>query len=137
MKHTKAGVRTQPNITISTFKSYSGLFLCRTHATPYLFVFLRPVITILHFEPAGGLELHKVKSIYCWSTVCLSLSLSSTLFLFKDIPKISCTQNTTTRDLCSKLHAYKTLMPTADCILSFTLWCDKALPLLVVNGTAS
>jgi hypothetical protein len=44
----------QPYIPISTFKSYPGMFLCITHMTPYSFAFLRPVITILHFELADG-----------------------------------------------------------------------------------
>jgi hypothetical protein len=69
VKRSGAGVKTQPHIAISTFKShlnqlktplctldiyiYSWFVFCGTHTTLYLIAILRPVITILHFEPAG------------------------------------------------------------------------------------
>jgi hypothetical protein len=65
MKHPEAGVKTQTLIAvwvnsqphIALHFGYLNLILfvlCGTHATPYLFAFLRPLITILHFELAGG-----------------------------------------------------------------------------------
>jgi len=71
-----------------------------------MFVILKPVITILHFEPAGGVVWdwsHLLHLVILWikgaqgqdcllSTVCLfPQSLSSTCFSLKAFPKISCT----------------------------------------------
>jgi hypothetical protein len=70
MKHPEEGVKTQPHIAILTFKSYPSqhtkphctldiqifsLFVFRrTRTTLYFFTLLRPLVTVLHFEPAGG-----------------------------------------------------------------------------------
>jgi len=70
VKHPETGVKTQPHVAILTFKSYPGqhrtphynfiiqvlpwFVFCRTHMTLYLFASLMPVITILHYELAGG-----------------------------------------------------------------------------------
>jgi hypothetical protein len=35
------------------------------------------------------------------------------------------------------VHAYKSLMPIVDCILSFTVWCNKVVLLLPIYWTAS
>jgi hypothetical protein len=53
VKHTEAGVKTQPHNEILTFKSSPGLSFVE-HMTLYLFAILRSVITVLLFEPAGG-----------------------------------------------------------------------------------
>jgi hypothetical protein len=50
----------------------------------------------------------------------------------KAFPKISCTWNTTDRDLCSECY-----MPTANCISSSTIQYNKAIPLPSVYWTAS
>jgi hypothetical protein len=68
--HPEAGVKTQFHITISTFKSYpsqhktpfctldiqifSWFVFYATHTILYLSATLRPVISILHLEQAGG-----------------------------------------------------------------------------------
>jgi len=68
------------------------------------------------------LEVHKVEILYCQFTMSVFLffychfygivsSLSSTLFLFEGIPKLSCTQNTTARDLCT----YPSFLYTEPC----------------------
>jgi hypothetical protein len=49
-------------------------------------------------------------------------------FPLKAFPKISCTWNTTDRDLYSKWY-----MPTANCISSSAVWYNKDLPLLPVT----
>jgi len=85
-------VNTKNHIPFCAFKSFPGL---------YLFAILRPVITILHFEPAGvraglpcwvvwgqstllppvilRLEVCKFAIVYCQSTVHLSLFLLFTV----------------------------------------------------------
>jgi len=47
-------VKTQPHIALWTFKSFHGFFFAE-HIPHYTcFAFFRPVITILHFGPDGG-----------------------------------------------------------------------------------
>jgi len=103
-------------------------FLWNTHDT-VLFAILRPVFTILHFEPAGGKGwssmwgglTSKHPSTSCnpvdyrctrsrssivsllFVCICLFFFTVTVTFSSKAFSKIACTQNTTARDLCSEL----------------------------------
>jgi len=116
-------VNTEPHIVLWTFKSYPGL-LCVEYTQyhnplPFwgqwsLFCTLSQLVEgvglICGAHPLWTCEIEsqKVENVYCQSTVhvChfhVAMSLSSSiLFLFKGVPKMSCTWHRTTRDLCSK-----------------------------------
>jgi hypothetical protein len=58
-------------------------------------------------------EVHKVKIVYCQPILCLSALLfhfHALYFSLKAVPKISCTRNTSARDLCSQHYMPISLM---------------------------
>jgi hypothetical protein len=163
MKHHVSGVNMQPHIAPWTFKSYPGLFFVK-HAWHCIHLPFQVSDHYLHFEPAGGRWGWNtlpppvnpwIRGVQGWDCVlsvhCLSVLVSSFSVTFMGLclcHQFSCSSlkaflkylalgNTTTRDLCIKLHAYKSLMPAANCISSSTLWCNKTLPLLPTYWTAS
>jgi len=117
VKNPEASASTQPPNALWTFISQL-CFVWNTHDTAFLCLILRLVITIFHLEPCNGRSSSFLwgglrSKLPCTSTKPCGLeahchfngvvSISSILFLFKGIPKVPSTQNTTAGDLwCNK-----------------------------------
>jgi hypothetical protein len=120
VKHPEVEVNTQPHIALWTFKSYPHLF-CVEHTQHHICLPFwgqwTPFCTLSWLVEGVGLPCGVVLGWDCALSVhYVSVSVTSfTLSLswgyvfvikypvpFKGIPKMSCTQNTTVRNLCRK-----------------------------------
>jgi len=136
-------VNTKHHSALWTFKSFPGLLLAEhTPHCIYLPFWGQWSLTIFTLnELVEGVGLSHGVVWGCTPLTCVILWIRGArgwpCFSLKAFSKVPFTWNTTARDLCSKLHTYISLILTATCISSFTVWCNKALQHLPVYLTSS